>query len=389
VSIRKTIQIKKLSINIIGFIFLSSLINVQANQIFDEEKIPTETSYLQSRNELEDYILDTGDILNIKFKNTPELSGQFTINDQGEIYFDRIKNAYVRGLTIKELKVLIEKRYSNFLINPEINIRHSRFKAVRVSVKGEVRRPGLISFAPFFSAENSNFQRTRKQNQTVFMEDIKTGANVLKDDEFVNTISNALNKVGGLTPYSDVSKIEIIRDVPIGKGGGKKKAIVDFTDFLKNSNKKLDLRLFDGDIIFVPSLEEPNPNTVRLSILSGLSPRFISINVLGQIENPGEILVPFESSVSDAMDLSGPRMPLSGKIILIRYNQDGSLIRKKINYSSKAKPGTKRNPTLVAGDLIAVTNSVLGRTSGTLKALTDPFLGIYTTKEFIKDFKGD
>ena len=60
--------------------------------------------------------------MNIQFVNLPELSGLFTIDEKGEIFFERIKYTYVRGLTIKELTHLLEKRYEEFLIKPNIYI---------------------------------------------------------------------------------------------------------------------------------------------------------------------------------------------------------------------------------------------------------------------------
>lgn len=81
------------------------------------------------------------------------------------------------------------------------------------------------------------------------------------------------------------------------------------------------------------------------------------------------------------MNLSGPRLPLSGKIYLIRYNNDGSLYRQNIKYSSTALPGSLKNPYLVSGDLITVKNSVLGKASGTLNAVSEPVISIYAAKE--------
>ena len=51
-------------------------------------------------------------------------------------------------------------------------------------------------------------------------------------------------------------------------------------------------------------------------------------------------------------------------------------------------PGSPENPFLLAGDLITVKNSILGRTSGTLKAITEPFVGIYATKEVVETITG-
>ena len=146
---KKIKKLNFLAIKILGFICLSSFIGVNAQQVFEEKAVPLGISYLESRNELEDYILDTGDVLRIEFNNTPDLSGSFPINEQGEIYLDRTKNTYVRGLTINELTDLLEERYKEFVINPEIYIRITRFKPIRVAVKGEVRNPGLIAFSAF------------------------------------------------------------------------------------------------------------------------------------------------------------------------------------------------------------------------------------------------
>ena len=84
--------------------------------------------------------------------------------------------------------------------------------------------------------------------------------------------------------------------------------------------------------------------------------------------------------------MTGPRRPLSGKIVLIRYNEDGTILKEKISYSSRAKRGSRRNPLLKEGDLISVKDSILSSTSGVLKEVTAPFLGIYTTKTLIEKF---
>ena len=93
-----------------------------------------------------------------------------------------------------------------------------------------------------------------------------------------------------------------------------------------------------------------------------------------------------ESTLSDAIDITGPIKPLSGKVILIRYDSDGSISKQKIAYSANAPRGSRRNPFVKEGDLITVTNSVFGKTTGVLKEFTAPFIGIYSTKELIEDF---
>ena len=88
--------------------------------------------------------------------------------------------------------------------------------------------------------------------------------------------------------------------------------------------------------------------------------------------------------MSDAIDLSGPIKPLSGKIVLIRYEKDGTITKQNISYSSRAKRGSKRNPYLKENDLISVKNSFIGTATGVIREITTPFVGIYTTKEIIE-----
>ena len=137
--------------------------------------------------------------------------------------------------------------------------------------------------------------------------------------------------------------------------------------------------------MFFPKLSKNNPNQIPKSILSGISPKFISVNLFGRVENPGVVKLPLEAVLSDAIDISGPIKPLSGKIILIRYEKDGKVIKKNISYSASAKRGSKRNPYLKEADLISVKNSILGKTTGIIGEITAPFVGIYQVKELIED----
>ena len=147
-----------------------------------------------------------------------------------------------------------------------------------------------------------------------------------------------------------------------------------------------DVRIFDGDTLFFPKLSKPNPNQIPRSILAGISPKFISVNLYGRVETPGIVKLPLEAALSDAIDISGPVKPLSGKIVLIRYEKDGTVLKKKISYSASAERGSKRNPYLKEDDLISVKNSILGRSTGFINEVTAPFIGIYSTKQLIDGF---
>ncbi|MDC2995032.1 polysaccharide biosynthesis/export family protein [Prochlorococcus sp. AH-736-F09] len=381
--------------------------------IFDTSKAETnfpnknnnqlELEYLQSRNELDDYIIDTGDAISLEFYPAIELSGFYTVNEEGEILLPRLYETFVRGLTKPELKTLLEKRYAEFLIDPEIKVNIAFFKSIRVLVKGELRSPGFYKFPGYKSVSTKSLKKDNDFQQDELIrtnnEQIIIGLNsqlnnqfprdlpiVKRSSENLISISDVIRKAGGITSRTDLSRIEITRDVPIGKGGGKKRAIIDFNSYVNESDPTNDIRIFDGDSLFFPKLSEPNPKQISNSILSGISPKFISVNIFGRVETPGIVRLPLEAVLSDAIDLTGPIKPLFGKIVLIRYEKDGTVVKKNISYSARAKRGSKRNPYLKEEDLISVRNSFYGKTAGVIKDLTAPFVGIYSTKKLIEDF---
>ena len=381
--------------------FCAEISKSETNSSFsiNDKEIPS--SYLNSKNELEDYMFDTGDSISLKFFPAEEFSGVFKVNEEGEIFLPRLEETFVRGLTKSELKTLLEKRYAEFLIDPEIKVRIAVFKSIRVLAKGELNNPGFYIFpsyasGSFITLENPVMSETgllkgNNNEKIIIGKNLQSNNQSSKDlsvkrsSDYLTTISDVIRKAGGITSETDLSRIEIIREVPLGKGGGKKRAIIDFNSYVNSSDTSNDIRIFDGDSLFFPKLDNKNPSQIPKSILKGISPRFISVNLFGRVETPGVVKLPLEATLSDAIDLSGPIKPLSGKIVLIRYKKDGTILKENISYSSRAKRGSKRNPYLKENDLITVKSGFLGRSTRVLGELTAPFVGIYTTKEIIQD----
>ncbi len=66
----------------------TNLSNTKNNQI--------EIEYLESRNTLEDYIIDTGDSIALEFFPAQELSGIFPVNEEGELLLPRIDETFAQ-----------------------------------------------------------------------------------------------------------------------------------------------------------------------------------------------------------------------------------------------------------------------------------------------------
>ena len=387
--------------NLLLLLFIFDISKAETN-FSNTKKNLIDIEYLDSKNELEDYIIDTGDSISLEFYPANELSGIFPVNEEGELFLPRLDEIFVRGLTKSELKTLLEKRYAEFLIDPKIKVRIAGFKSIRVLARGELRNPGFYKFPAYDSLSfinNDKFNNTKLDllkgnNNEQLGIDQKLNSNfqssenliVKKSSENLTTISDVIRKAGGITSKTDLSRIKIIRDVPLGKGGGKKIAIINFNAYVNSSNPTNDIRIFDGDSLFFPKLSKKDLSQISKSIVAGISPRFISVNLFGRVENPGVVKLPLEAVLSDAIDLTGPIKPLSGKIVLIRYEKDGTILKKDIAYSARAQRGSKKNPYLKEDDLISVKNSIYGKAAGFIGEFTAPFVGIYSTKQLINNF---
>ena len=107
---------------------------------------PPGTEYLTPVSDLKNYLLDEGDSIFINFKKTPELNTTVTLDKLGEVFLPRIKDTYIRGLTINQIPKILKERYSEFLIDPEIEVRIVGYRFINsknyeISKLGEIYVP--------------------------------------------------------------------------------------------------------------------------------------------------------------------------------------------------------------------------------------------------------
>ncbi|RII27117.1 MAG: sugar transporter [Geobacter sp.] len=93
----------------------------------------------------EDYHLQIGDQLDIKFFYHPELNDSVTVRPDGRISLQLVQELKVVGLTPQQLTEKLTKAYSAELEKPSIAVIVKAFNAQRVFVDGEVYKPGLVS----------------------------------------------------------------------------------------------------------------------------------------------------------------------------------------------------------------------------------------------------
>ena len=92
----------------------------------------------------DEYRLQVGDVIEVKFFNNPELNEKIEVGPDGRISLQLVEPIVAVGLTRSELQKLVRDRYAAFLKAPEVSVLIRTFASQRIFVGGEVNSPGLF-----------------------------------------------------------------------------------------------------------------------------------------------------------------------------------------------------------------------------------------------------
>jgi polysaccharide biosynthesis/export protein len=106
--------------------------------------MPTATQPLRADSSL---ALRPGDVVKIQVWQHEELSGEFPVDENYNLLFPIMGELSVRGLSVQELRTRIRAELGRLFTNPYVAV----IPLFRVSVLGEVMRPGLYSVDPTLS----------------------------------------------------------------------------------------------------------------------------------------------------------------------------------------------------------------------------------------------
>ncbi len=160
------------------------------------------------------YILASGDKINILIFGKSQADYLFEVNGEGYSEPSGMPKIFIAGLTLKQAKEMIKKRFSNFYVfdKNQFALVLNTSRTISVNVFGEVFKPGSYTISA------------------------------------LNTLLNTLSIAGGPTSIGSVRDIQIIR--------GNSKKSFDLYDFITNPSIKFDFFLQNNDIIYVPSVKK-------------------------------------------------------------------------------------------------------------------------------------
>ena len=336
------------------------------------------------------YILGPGDGLQIELIDLPELSGYFSIGPDGTLYLPRLRALFVEGLTIEELREYLNQKFKDFVRDPQVYVRPVAYRPIRIYVGGEVKRPGYYTLdgdrelssraAEAMQLQTSNgitAGRTDLRGMTGVRSATATGSG-FATSRVVPTVFDAIRTAQGITPYTDLAKIQVTRKRAKGLGGGRIRTNLNFLSLITEGDESQNIRLFDGDVVNVGRSTAALREQLLMAGQTNLSPQYINVFVSGRVVQPGGLVVPQGANLAQAIEMAGGLKLLHGRVEFVRFTRQGEIDRRVFSYNPRAANDDYRNPVLMSGDVIRVRQSPLSATATVLNEVTAPVVGVYS-----------
>ncbi len=189
------------------------------------------------------YVLGPGDKIVVNFYGSKEREVISVLNREGKLVLPFIGPVNFLGMTYQEASEYLSRKVETELIGTDVDMSLSEIRSIGVYVLGEAYKPGRYVISG------------------------------------LSSVSNALFVSGGVNEQGSLRNIKIKRD-------NKVISTYDFYDFLLNGSLKSDVALQDGDVIFIPFIEN--------SVILG-----------GAFKRPHRYEILEGETVKDAINLAG------------------------------------------------------------------------------------
>ncbi len=210
-----------------------------------------------------DYVLGPGDKLMVNLYGTTNRRIESFISREGTFFIPSLGPISLIGMNFGDASALIEDRVRNEVIGTEASVTLREVRAINIYMLGEVYQPGKFTMSG------------------------------------LSSLSNALIVSGGVNENGSLRNIAVKRNNEIV-------ATYDFYEFLLKGSLENDIKLLDGDVVFVPFIE----NTTRIG---------------GAFKRPGNYETLSKETVGDAILLAGgfkQDVALDAKIELSYFDQE-------------------------------------------------------------------
>jgi len=305
------------------------------------------------------YRLGPGDRLKMSVFKMEGYETTAEVMSDGTLNLPRLGSVPVWGLTMDGARARITSGYAAILRRPIVYLDLLQARPVRVSISGEVQRPGLYSIGQGGSNQLASTASG-------------TGGAVIQTAG-LPTLVDAVQKAGGITAHGDLRRVTIQRPTA-GPGSPVRTVQYNFLQVLESGGPTVNPLLYDGDSVLIPRAEQLSETELLKVASSTFAPDTISVNVVGEVERPGAQAVKANSPLSQALLSAGglTRRANAGQVRLLRLEPNGTIRQSSVAYNPAAPMGTQANPPLQQGDVVVVDRHGWAKANDSLRSAVEP-----------------
>mgnify|MGYP003670851872 FL=1 len=237
-----------------------------------------------------DYILGPGDTIRVQLFGKVSEQHSLQVNNEGVIEVPDLGPMNAAGLSYNEFKQQLTQRYSEQVIGVTPNISMGELRTIQVYMVGEAYQPGAYTVSA------------------------------------LSTITNALFSSGGINDVGSLRHIEL-------KRAGKTVTEFDLYDLLVFGDTSKDMRLQQGDVIFIPIVKK-------------------LVSVDGEVRRPAIYEAKDNDTMASMLNIAGGLLPTAAakSLQVARSTASHGFEVKTVNMQDRAGRSLK----LAAGDFINV-----------------------------------
>lgn len=242
-----------------------------------------------------DYIVGPGDEVLLRLWGPESFNSQLTVDPSGSIYIPKVGAVHVAGLRSDELQKQISAEVNHTFRNYRISVSLGHLRSIQVYVVGEARRPGAYTISA------------------------------------LSTVLNALFVSGGSNVQGSLRHIQVRHE-------GKTSSEFDLYDLVLRGDKSKDIRLQQGDTIFIPAAGS-------------------QVALAGSVRHPAIYEILGDTTTPDLLQLAGGYTSISRRDTISLERIDPDLSRKAVTVAMNA---AGRSLTLRDGDVLFVNHITQG-----------------------------
>ncbi len=172
-------------------------------------RVPSTFAPLEMAPVPPDYVIGPGDELRIRVWGQVNTEANVRVDRSGDIYLPQIGPVHVAGLPFSALEAHLREAVSRVYKNFDLTADVGQIRSIQVYVTGNARRPGVYTVSA------------------------------------LSTLVNAIFSSGGPSVMGSLRRIEVRRS-------GSVITSFDLYRLLLNGDKSKDVKLLDGDVIYIP-----------------------------------------------------------------------------------------------------------------------------------------